>query len=156
MDLVLYPGYMIDPDGLGSPTRLSLAGDASVSLPAFCSSSTTSYLAGVGCWVWFAVAVALAVLFAMIGTYHLFAFLGIASGLYVDEEWPPFMDRPSVADSLNDLWGKRYHQVSPAQIVSRCSAQREHADSTYLVAPSKSIPVNLKLQATALGAVAVA
>ena len=120
MDLVLYPGYMLDSAGVGSPTRLSLAGDYTISLPAYCASGDASIATALGLWVWFAVAVAFAVLFAMQGTYHLFAFLGIASGLYADEEWPAFMDRPWVADSLNDLWGKRYHQVSPTTPHPHC------------------------------------
>jgi len=48
------------------------------------------------------------------GTFHLFALLGVGSGVWIDEEWPEFMDEPWKADSVNDLWGKRYHQVSPA------------------------------------------
>lgn len=63
---------------------------------AFCSASE---LSAIGC--------------AMQGTYHLTAFLGIGSGIYLDEEWPSLMNQPWRSDSLNDLWGKRYHQVSP-------------------------------------------
>ena len=41
----------------------------------------------------------------------------VGSGIWIDEEWPRFMDQPWRADSLNDLWGKRYHQVSPFRMI---------------------------------------
>lgn len=37
--------------------------------------------------------------------------LGIASGIWLPEEWPEIMDRPYLASSLNELWGKRWHQA---------------------------------------------
>lgn len=44
--------------------------------------------------------------------WHPVAMLCIGSGVWVPEEWPKVMDRPWMACSLNELWGKRYHQVS--------------------------------------------
>jgi hypothetical protein len=44
--------------------------------------------------------------------WHISAILGIGSGVWVDEEWVELMDRPWMATSLSELWGKRYHQVS--------------------------------------------
>lgn len=109
MDITLYPGFMLDPTGLGCPAPEARRQD--VDLSAFCVGRAGS---GQGCWVWFAFAVAVATIFAMIGTYHLFAFVSIGSGLYLDEEWPRFMVDSWRADSLNDLWGRRYHQASPS------------------------------------------
>lgn len=108
MDLLLYPGYILDPTGLGSPntptTPLDLVG--------FCFRPERSIAAGLGLWVWFAVALGLGIVCATMGCYHLFALIGIGSGVYLDEEWPRFMNQPWKAQSLNELWGKRYHQVS--------------------------------------------
>lgn len=108
MDLVLYPIHHLDPYGLGSAEPPQKPND----LVGFCVERAGGGYAWVIWWLAFAVALGVAMVFAMIGTYHLFAFLGIASGLYLDEEWPAFTDSPFVSDSLNDLWGKRYHQVS--------------------------------------------
>lgn len=111
MDITLYPAFMVDPTGLGStgPTGRREV----VSLQGFCAvSGRWGRALGFGCWFWFAFAVAVATIFAMMGTYHLFALIGVGSGLYLDEEWPRFMVQPWKADSVNDLWGKRYHQAS--------------------------------------------
>jgi hypothetical protein len=62
-------------------------------------------------WAWMALAVGGATRVAMMATFHLFALVGVGSGIWIDEEWPEFMDEPWKSDSLNDLWGKRYHQV---------------------------------------------
>ncbi|RSH85604.1 hypothetical protein EHS25_003743 [Saitozyma podzolica] len=43
--------------------------------------------------------------------WHISAILGIGSGVWVDEEWVELMDRPWMATSLSELWGKRYHQL---------------------------------------------
>lgn len=53
------------------------------------------------------------------GTYHMFALIGVGSGVWIDEEWPRFMDQPWKSDSLNDLWGKRYHQVTSLILIAR-------------------------------------
>ena len=42
--------------------------------------------------------------------HHAVACIGVLSGVWLPEEWPDIMDRPWLADSVNDLWGKRYHQ----------------------------------------------
>jgi hypothetical protein len=104
MDILLYPAYYLDPNGIGSPDNNG--GD----LTLFCKE-----VGGRGWWVvwgWMGFAIASATLVAMMGTYHMFALVGVASGIWIDEEWPELTDQAWKADSLNDLWGKRYHQVS--------------------------------------------
>jgi hypothetical protein len=44
--------------------------------------------------------------------YHTFGFLAVASGLYEVEAWEvDHFDSPWKADSLLDMWGKRWHQM---------------------------------------------
>jgi len=44
--------------------------------------------------------------------YHFFGFLGVGSGLYEVEAWEiDHFDAPWKADSLLDMWGKRWHQM---------------------------------------------
>ena len=40
--------------------------------------------------------------------WHVYAFIMIASGVYVDEEFPKLFNNPALADCMNDLW-KRWH-----------------------------------------------
>jgi hypothetical protein len=47
------------------------------------------------------------------GGRELLKILGVGSGLWAEEEWPAIMDRPQWSTSMIDLWGRRYHQVSP-------------------------------------------
>lgn len=55
----------------------------------------------------------LGIMLGLHGQYHLTAVFFIGIGYSVDEEWPKPMDKPWRGDSLNNLWGRRYHQVSP-------------------------------------------
>ena len=48
---------------------------------------------------------------SMLCGWHILAFVGTATGLWADDEFPPLMDAPWKAESHNELWGKRYHQV---------------------------------------------
>lgn len=48
--------------------------------------------------------------------YHTFAALAIGLFGWQPEEWPPFYDKPWMATSLYELWGKRWHQVSTAKV----------------------------------------
>ena len=41
--------------------------------------------------------------------WHLTALLGVASGMYTDEEYPAAFVSPAKSTSLSELWGKRYH-----------------------------------------------
>jgi hypothetical protein len=75
-------------------------------------------------WGWMALAVGGATCVAMMATFHISALVGVGSGVWIDEEWPEFMDEPWKSDSLNDLWGKRYHQVRPARSPSIANGQR--------------------------------
>nr|XP_031858051.1 uncharacterized protein CI109_006585 [Kwoniella shandongensis]KAA5525123.1 hypothetical protein CI109_006585 [Kwoniella shandongensis] len=43
--------------------------------------------------------------------WHLFALLGIGSGLWIGEEWPKISNKPHLATSLNEFWGRRWHQL---------------------------------------------
>jgi hypothetical protein len=111
MDLFIYPLYMLDPTGFGSPCpipedRAQGRGD----IVAFCVKEVGSWWWAL--WIWLTFEIAAATMVAMMGTYHMLALIGVGSGIWLDEEWPQFMDAPWKSDSLNDLWGKRYHQVS--------------------------------------------
>jgi len=105
MDLILYPAYLLDPTGLASP-HPGGGGD----IMAFCEQHGYERYWWL-VWAWLAFAVGAGTGVATMGTYHMFALIGVGSGIWIDEEWPRFMDQPWRADSLNDLWGKRYHQV---------------------------------------------
>lgn len=37
---------------------------------------------------------------------------GVGSGIWLEEEWPKLLNRPYLSTSINEMWGKRYHQVS--------------------------------------------
>lgn len=103
LDIILYPAYFLDPTGVGSPYPAG-GGD----LRAFCG-RYGSFEWIVWGWMIFAAGAGLCV--ATMGTYHLCAMVGVGSGIWIDEEFPRFMDQPWRADSLNDLWGRRYHQL---------------------------------------------
>jgi hypothetical protein len=47
------------------------------------------------------------------GGWEVLKILGVGSGVWAEEEWPAIMDRPQWSSSMIDLWGRRYHQVSP-------------------------------------------
>lgn len=49
--------------------------------------------------------------FGMSLVWHPAAILAIVSGIWIPEEWPKVMNKPWMSTSLNELWGKRYHQV---------------------------------------------
>jgi len=63
-------------------------------------------------WTFFAWSFSLGMVFGFETGAHLVAFVMIGIGYNVDEEWPKVSDwwviKPS---SLNEFWGKRYHQV---------------------------------------------
>lgn len=107
LDIILHPAYILDPTGVGSPYPGG-GGD----LGKFCARYGGGGKEWV-VWVWMILAAGVGMCVATMGTYHLFALFFVGSGIWIDEEFPRFMDQPWRADSLNDLWGKRYHQVSP-------------------------------------------
>jgi hypothetical protein len=47
------------------------------------------------------------------GGWEIAKLIGVWSGIWAEEEWVEIMDRPHLSTSMLDLWGKRYHQVSP-------------------------------------------
>lgn len=48
------------------------------------------------------------------GGWEMFRGLAIGSGVWIEEEWPDLMLSPHLSTSMTELWGKRYHQVSPS------------------------------------------
>jgi hypothetical protein len=110
MDLFIYTAYMLDPTGFGSPFPAQDRRQGRGDVVAFCAETAGTWWWFL--WGWMAFVIAAGTMVAMMGTYHMLAVVGVGSGIWIDEEWPPFMDAPWKADSLNDLWGHRYHQVS--------------------------------------------
>lgn len=107
-DLLFRFIVVLAPDSFGHPSRTG--GD----FPAWVATLAPEWgiswwitWAGLG-WVFMG-----GIMLALHGQYHLVATLFLALGYNADEEWPAPIRRPWMADSLNDLWGKRYHQVSP-------------------------------------------
>ena len=48
--------------------------------------------------------------FSVMMIYHTLAAAGIASGVYIPEEWPDMFRWPVAAMSVTELWGRRWHQ----------------------------------------------
>jgi hypothetical protein len=67
-------------------------------------------------WTFFAWSFSLGMVFGFETGAHLVAFVMIGIGYNTDEEWPRVSDwwfiKPS---SLNEFWGRRYHQVSQSK-----------------------------------------
>lgn len=64
--------------------------------------------------------------FGMTILFHGLALMGIGLGLHLPEEWPDITDKPILSTSLNDLWGKRWHQqmrVSPSLLPTPVSTR---------------------------------
>lgn len=106
-DLLFRSVVVISPDTFGHPSRRG--GD----FPSWVAELSEEWglpwwviWAGLG-WVFM-----VGIMVALHGQYHLTAAAFIGLGYNTDEEWPKPMGRPWLADSLNDLWGHRYHQVS--------------------------------------------
>jgi hypothetical protein len=90
------------------------------SLPLSGAMDTTSGLTGGRgwwiLWIGFAIGHMLSSLAGLAMPYHLMAVLFIAIGYNTDEEWPDFHHGWWKARSLNEFWGKRYHQVSTRKL----------------------------------------
>lgn len=111
IDLFTYPIYRLDPDNLGRPWSIGDAHDWAAGL------TTMAQKTGLPGWV-VGVLVTLnygwLIYLSMYCMWHMLAFIGCATGLYADDEFPPLMDAPWMAQSQNELWSKRYHQVCMA------------------------------------------
>jgi hypothetical protein len=106
-DLSTYPLFHLDPEGLGYPFGRTTDYDAGVDALArrFGVSRAVvraglTFNVGWGCYA------------AMAINAHLFATMGMVTGLWCGEEWPGTMNKPFLATSLSEFWGRRYHQVS--------------------------------------------
>jgi hypothetical protein len=58
-----------------------------------------------------ALSMAATIYHGMMTGWHMFATVGCGLGVYLPEEWPMMMDKPWLSTSLNELWGKRFHQT---------------------------------------------
>jgi hypothetical protein len=105
---LLLPLVKLSPDGFGSP--YSVKGD----FVAWTKDLGQAYgIPWVVVWLAFAYTYMIGgIIASMDGTYHLLAAITIATGLYVDEEWPEMFGSWWKCSSLNEFWGKEYHQVS--------------------------------------------
>ena len=57
---------------------------------------------------------------AYLGTnsiWHALALLLIGSGLYTDQDFPELFNKPFLATTMTDLWGRRYHQLLRVSLV---------------------------------------
>lgn len=129
-DLLFRSVVVISPDTFGHPSRTG--GDFPLfvkELSEGCRLPWFVVWAGLG-WVFMA-----GIMLALHGQYHLTAAISVGVGYNTDEEWPRPMDKPWLADSLNNLWGQRYHQVSHAHtpasvsvLAGYCSERDQIAD----------------------------
>ena len=106
IDVSSYPLYHLDPSNLGNPLVAYSDWDLGI--------QTISQSLGVPRWVTIPAVVmsyATTTYLMMSLSCRLASILGIASGMWSAEEFPEMMDRPWVSSSLNELWGRRYHQV---------------------------------------------
>jgi hypothetical protein len=53
-----------------------------------------------------------------IGAWHLHAVLGLSSGMTRPEDWPRMMNKPWMADSVNDFWGRRWHNLMTVGVLT--------------------------------------
>ncbi|KAK4689182.1 hypothetical protein P7C73_g941, partial [Tremellales sp. Uapishka_1] len=103
--LLALPFYLWHPLALGAPT-------VTMSHSAWCADLATRF--GMSYYLVKALAlgqVASLVCLSLASQWHLLALIGIASGIWRGEEWVQFMDQPWRSTSLNELWGRRYHQT---------------------------------------------
>lgn len=77
--------------------------------------------------------------------YHLFAFIAVGSGLWeVSSYEVDLFDQPWKADSMLDLWGRRWHQIFRVRPSSLSNHNRTDMDSTT---SCSSAPTYLNSQA---------
>jgi hypothetical protein len=106
-DLATYPLFHLDPEGLGYPFGRTTDYHARVDALARRFGVPQAVVrAGltinVGCGVYAAMGL----------TAHMFASMAMVTGLWCGEELPGTMNKPFLATSLSEFWGRRYHQVS--------------------------------------------
>ena len=106
IDISTYPAYRLAPDSFGSPHLVG--GD----FGRWCTDLASS--TGIPrpmIWSLWALNIAMTVYQGMASVSHTTALVAIASGVYLDEEWPKVLRKPWLSTSLNELWSKRYHQT---------------------------------------------
>jgi hypothetical protein len=107
IDICSYPLYHFDPHNLGNPFATSADWDKGI--------QTISATSGLPGWIIvpaLSVSNAVEVYVGLLLVWRGVAVAALASGLWTPEEWPEIMDRPYVSSSMNEFWGRRYHQVS--------------------------------------------
>lgn len=114
LDIFTYPAFRSAPTTLGSPFYI---GGNFYSWRAALASQWN--LPEIVVQAFLAFNVAATTYCGMLMSWHAVAFIFIASGLWVDEECPDIIHKAWLADSVNDLWGKRYHQASSLYIIQR-------------------------------------
>ena len=106
IDLCTYPAHRIAPDTFGSP--LPVRGD----FHAWCAELANAWgvLTVLVRYFW-TITLAMITYQGMCCVFHMSAVVGIGSGLYIDEEYPKFADKPWMSTSLNEFWSKRWQQA---------------------------------------------
>ncbi|CAD6580694.1 MAG: hypothetical protein TREMPRED_002807 [Tremellales sp. Tagirdzhanova-0007] len=106
MDLATYAAFRMAPETIGSPNLVG--GD----VRQVCRDlAMTTGLPELLWWMFWTMISAMVNYQGMATIWHILSAIGIGSGLYLDEEWPKLMHKPWLSTSLNEFWGKRYHQI---------------------------------------------
>lgn len=63
--------------------------------------------------------------------WHILALAGIALGIWQPRQYPKFMDKPWLSASLNEFWGRRYHQAMRVSAKSEASFHLLHYGLVY-------------------------
>jgi hypothetical protein len=106
LDLSTYPAFRLAPNTFGS--AFHVGGDFSQ----WCTDlAASSGIPRPFVWDFWMLILAMNTYQGMACIWHVVALVGVGSGAYLDEEWPKMMDKPWLSTSLNELWGRRYHQT---------------------------------------------
>jgi len=106
MDLSTFPAFRIAPHTFGSPEQVGgnfgeWCGDLALrtGMPRL--------------WIrmFWTLDLAMITYQGMACIWQMVAFVGVASGIYADEEWSSIMSKPWLSTSLNEFWSIRYHQT---------------------------------------------
>lgn len=112
LDLVTYAPYYLEPNGIGAFRRVGGDYHLAIDKAALVFGLPKSVVQ-----MGSAVILIRAIYDGILVAWHVNAFLGIGSGVWLPEEWPALMDRPWLASSVSEFWGKRYHKVSSGLIL---------------------------------------
>ncbi|ORX35112.1 hypothetical protein BD324DRAFT_652826 [Kockovaella imperatae] len=106
-DLASYPAFLLAPKSFGSPN--GVGGD----YHQWCETLSKQW--GVPAFavnMFWTLCLFVQETAGFVVVWDAIAFLGIATGVYIPEEWPRLTVNIFRATSLNDLWGKRWHQTN--------------------------------------------